>query len=572
MCVWSSPVIDLHYFIFTSINPTIRLPQMNSIIGLYYRNLVDNLQLLGYSKNIPTLKDLHLDFIDKILYGFSSSFSVLPICLMEKTDNASIDAMMADGEAGHAFREKMYANPVYLKQLEELLPYFYNYGAFDCRHTGYQSPSKVYSDYLLLPGWMRKEFFYEVVERKLGLELGQYSIEKIWVEMATKKGDNYGSTMYRAKLDVLDKTSSSLNQFSVIVKSRPTGMAAEFSNKLDPFSKEIEMFTKIIPAFEKFYAEKGVKVEIGPRCLKICKGVPSDIIVMEDLCSQNYRLGNRQEGVDQQHVESVLEKLAEFHAASAVYHERNGDYSSSFKEGLYNRSNLPTMEYMFRPAYETGLETLKSHEFAKDYIDDLEKLRPVIFSRTIENFAVDPAGFNVLNHGDFWINNVMFQYDSEDRLKDSTLLDFQVCFYGSPALDLNYFLFVCVKLDIRLSKLHYFIRYYHEKLVDNLTLLGYGKALPTLKSLQYDFYDRMVYGSSNIFGIMAVLAVDPSEDVSFEKIQQDSEAGKELRKRIYTNERYVKALELLLPYFGDRGAFKEGAELCSFVKKNKTSV
>lgn len=350
----------------------------------------------------------------------------------------------------------------------------------------------------MLPGWMRKEFFGEVVERKLGLDRDQFSIEKIWVEMATKKGDNYGSTMYRAKLDVLVKATSATSQFSVIVKSRPTGMAAEFSSKLDIFSKEIEMYQKIIPAFEKLYEDKGVYVEMGPRCLKICQGVPSDIIVMEDLCNLNYKLGDRQEGVDQKHVESILRKLAEFHAASAVYHERNGSYSSSFNEGLYNRSNLSTMEYMFRPAYETGLEVLKTHAFAKDYLDDLEKLRPVVFSRTLENFALDPEGFNVLNHGDFWINNVMFQYDSEDRLIDSKLLDFQVCFYGSPALDLNYFLFSCVKLDIRLSKLNYFIRYYHEKLVDNLALLGYGKALPTLKKLQYDFYDRMVYGMSFI--------------------------------------------------------------------------
>ncbi|XP_062565527.1 uncharacterized protein LOC134227858 [Armigeres subalbatus] len=569
LSVWSSPAIDLHYFIFTSINPTVRMPQLNSIISFYHRNLVDNLQLLGYSKSIPTLKDLHLDYIDKILYGFSSAFSVLPICLMDKTENASIDTMMSEGEAGHTFREKMYGNPAYVNQLEELLPYFYDNGAFDCRHSGYQKPSGVFSDYLLLPGWMRKEFFGEVVERKLGLERGQFSISKVWVEMATKKGDNYASTMYRAKLDVLNHLTSSLNQFSVIVKCRPTGKVAEFSSKLDPFSKEIEMFMKIIPAFEKLYEDKGLKLKIGPQCLKICKGFPSDIIVMDDLCSQNYKLGNRQDGVDKQHVESVLGKLAEFHAASAVYHERNGNYSNDFKEGLFNRSNLPMMEHMFRPAHEVALEQLKSHSFAKDYIDEMEQLSPVVFSRVLENFVVDPEAFNVLNHGDFWTNNAMFQYDEEEHLQNSTLLDFQVCFYGSPVFDLNYFLYTSVQLDIRLNQLNYFIRYYHEKLVDNLTLLGYGKALPTLKKLQYDFYDRMVYGSYNVLGVMAIMCFDPSDNTSLDLVMQNSEAGRELLNRIYTNERYIKALEILIPHFGERGAFKKEAEVCSFVKKNK---
>lgn len=52
-----------------------------------------------------------------------------------------------------------------------------------------------------------------------------------------------------------------------------------------------------------------------------------------------------------------------------------------------------------------------------------------------------------------------------------------------------------------------------------------------------------------------------------ELIQQDSDAGREFRRRMYTNERYVKAMECLLPYFAERGAFKAEAEVCRFVNK-----
>ncbi|XP_058454347.1 uncharacterized protein LOC131432223 [Malaya genurostris] len=567
MGLWSSPVIDLLYFIFSSVRGEDRFLHLDGMISFYHQHLIENLELLGYSKRVPTLKELHLEFNDRIIYGYATSMGLLPICLMEKNENASIDTLLSAGEAGQMFREKMYGNPAFVKQMKDILPYMLDHGAFDVRHCGYQSPSGIVSDFLTLPGWLRKEFFGEVVEKKLQLQRDQFSIRQVSVEIATQKGDNYGSVMYRAKLEVDNKVMSSVDTFSVVVKTRPTGLADDFCQQLNPFDKEIEMYTRIIPAFEELYEKKGLSVELGPRCLKVCKSIPNDIIVMEDLRSINYRVANRLDGLDSNQVESILELLAKFHAASAVYAEQHGGYSNLFNEGLFSRGNLPVMEFMFTPAYDACIETLKAHSFAKDCINDLQKLRPVAFSRTLDCLAVDHTGFNVLNHGDFWANNIMFQYENQHILKQSRLIDFQVCFFGSPVLDLNYFLFSSVKPDIKLSKLNYFIRYYHEKLIDNLVLLDYGKWLPTLKQLQFDFYDRLVYGASTIFGVMALCFMDSSDEPSFEVLHQNDEAGRQFRKRMYGNDRYIKAMESLLPFLAKKGVFKPEAEICSFARK-----
>ncbi|XP_055609861.1 uncharacterized protein LOC129756854 isoform X2 [Uranotaenia lowii] len=567
LCVWTSPVIDLLYFFFSSVSAKIRLPQIDSLICYYHGQLVDSLKFLGYSKPAPTVKELHLDFIDRIAYGHMTCFSILPICLLEKTEDASIETMMS-ADAGDAFRRNMYCNPTYVKQMSELVPYFYDLGAFDFKHCGYQKPCGIRSDFLNLPGWMRKEFFGEVIERKLGLAAGQYALKDGWAEIATSKGDNYGSIMYRVKLDVEDRTRNSTNSFSVVVKTRPTGIAAELAGR--QFTKEIEMFTKFIPAFEKLYRDKGADVKIGPKCYKVCRDVPNDIMVMEDLLTKNFKPTARSEGIGLEQAELILVRLAEFHAASAVHHQKEGTFPEEFKEGLFRKDNANLLEFMFGPCYDACISEMENQSFGTKYIASLKKLRPTTFTGTYEATALDPEAFNVLNHGDFWCNNMMFKYGPDGQLHDSKLVDFQMCFYGSPVLDLHYAIFSSMRPEIRISKMNHLIRFYHEKLIDNLVLLDYGKPLPTLKQLQIDFYDRICYGAVTCFGILALRTLDPAEEVSMEAISQETEAGRHCRKVMYGNERYIREMEQLLPFLDGKGYFDPEAQLVRVVKKKSS--
>lgn len=99
---------------------------------------------------------------------------------------------------------------------------------------------------------------------------------------------------------------------------------------------------------------------------------------------------------------------------------------------------------------------------------------------------IDPNEFNVLNHGDFWLNNVMFQHSPEGHLIETYFIDFQLCKYGSPVMDLYIFILSGTELDIKIKYFDYFIKIYHDHLVKQLKILKYSGKIPSLKQLHMD--------------------------------------------------------------------------------------
>lgn len=110
---------------------------------------------------------------------------------------------------------------------------------------------------------------------------------------------------------------------------------------------------------------------------------------------------------------------------------------------------------------------------------------------------LDPNEFNALNHGDFWSNNMMFSHDSFGKIKEIYLVDFQLPKFGSVAQDLYYFLLSSTKFEDKLTKFDYYIKFYHENLVQNLQLLSYPKTVPSLRDLHLSLFKNGLWGKYN---------------------------------------------------------------------------
>lgn len=108
---------------------------------------------------------------------------------------------------------------------------------------------------------------------------------------------------------------------------------------LQLFPKEEKMYHKILPKFEELYKVAGKDIKFAPCAYTFDRDIGVDYILLEDLKPKNFKNANRILGFDMEHMQQVLIKLAEFHAASACYVEHFGNLSREFTEGVFNESN-----------------------------------------------------------------------------------------------------------------------------------------------------------------------------------------------------------------------------------------
>lgn len=122
-----------------------------------------------------------------------------------------------------------------------------------------------------------------------------------------------------------------------------------------------------------------------------------------------------------------------------------------------------------------------------------------------------PFAFNVLNHGDFHMRNVMYKTKADGEIEDGIMYDFQISVFASPAIDLTYAMFCFLSQDNRINRRDEFIACYHQQFVETLKLFGYLKAPPSLLDLQIEMLKNGGLQAAFAICIVPMLNLDPSD-------------------------------------------------------------
>ncbi|XP_030374623.1 uncharacterized protein LOC115624165 [Scaptodrosophila lebanonensis] len=400
-----------------------------------------------------------------------------------------------------------------------------------------------------VPHWLCRSFFEQFLRRDFE---NFEKISKLEVLPTGGNGENYTTVLLRVRLEIQlkDGKQATTSYMAKILPASPTSQQLVQSWKV--FDKEHNTYSNYLPEFEQMFRDAGKEITFGAKYYKIQNsGLENEAVILEDLGNSGFRNIKRQDGMDKEHTQATLEKLAQFHAASAVRYERKGEYPDLYDRNLLNGEDTAEFQEKLAKSLISCLPLYEATHLA-NVLKEYTAVAPDMY----QSYAPRRENeFCVLNHGDAWCNNIMFQYDDNGRIRDTYLVDFQMSRYCSPAQDLIYLLLSSVNYDIKVDKFHYFIQYYHEKLTESLKLLQYPKPLPSLKGLHKAIFDNSEWVYPVISLLLPVVLMDSSEEANMDTIM-DNDSNADFRKTMLRTPRIINQLKTLLPWAHNLGFFE----------------
>jgi hypothetical protein len=188
------------------------------------------------------------------------------------------------------------------------------------------------------------------------------------------------------------------------------------------FERESEAIMTIIPAVYRLLKDKslGEFQPCAPRCLYYHSGSPTPVIVMDDLKEQGFRMLDKTVGLDMKHCLLVMKTLAQSHAASRVLHLEDPEIFKPFGESFYCERNRKAIEMIYQTTVQSLAKEVDNWPLYSDrFACKLHRLADNAAELIIKDLERNDDDFNVLVHGDLWINNMMFRYsDDTDEVVD----------------------------------------------------------------------------------------------------------------------------------------------------------
>jgi hypothetical protein len=350
--------------------------------------------------------------------------------------------------------------------------------------------------------WLN-ECFVEKILRNSKCD-NSIQVTNIFSKPATAKGDNYASDMIRVTVEFSrDQGGRKITEKkSIIIKLSPTeeGLRQDMITSIGFFDVEILMMSDSLDKMNKLLEPRP---RLSGKGLYVQNKKPA-LLVIEDLAPLGFRMADRMSGLDLTHSILALHGLARFHAASVALCEKEPKQKEMYWKGIFYEHCPEYLKEFFIKAVKAFGEQAMTWPGMKKYAEKVIKISDRMYDLGCNACKYTEDDFKVINHGDCWVNNMLFKYDSNNKPVEHIFVDFQICIYTSPAIDLLYFLSTSPSLDLE-NKKDVLLNEYLNMLSTVMKELGCKTQPPTMEKLQASLKQRAIYGliaSCTVFPIV----------------------------------------------------------------------
>lgn len=394
------------------------------------------------------------------------------------------------------------------------------------------------ADELVAPEWVDPNFFKTVLNKNFNST--NVKIIDFKTYPATQAGDHYASIMFRAKVNY--ELNSEINAISLIVKAMPhvEGRKKDMFGTTDVMEIESILFGDILPRMTELLQTAGEEGPLAAKGLYFSQS-PEKIIVFEDLKELGFQPFTRKIP-SRNEVELIVTKLAEFHATSFQMVADGNTTIPKLSNTMFNMPHIIEME-SFKTCYNLFQKFIASFKEFEEFSKKIEQIPYEKLIRKCTKECNTPGAYSVLNHGDFHLKNVMCKLEKDNVTSEIILVDFQLCHWGSPGLDLGY-----AKNLSPLERRNGLDEFYFKTFCNVLKMTNCKGKLPTLEDFRAEL-KRTQCIELFIYIMVFPFMCQREGDFNFEKLF----SSPEYVMTFYESEMFITISKQMLPIFLSEG-------------------
>ena len=182
--------------------------------------------------------------------------------------------------------------------------------------------------------------------------------------------------------------------------------------RAEVFIQEVKTLENVHPQISSILRNNIANYQpFAAKCIYLHKESPHEAIVMEDLNREGFRLANINLGLDIKHCLLVVRTIAQYHAASLVLVQKTPNCFQPFYDNLISIEFERILCIVMKDNLKDCAGLLMKWPGFEGYSETIHCLCEGLGEKVLEANRRDEGGYNVLNHGDLWIKNIMFRYN-----------------------------------------------------------------------------------------------------------------------------------------------------------------